>query len=103
VLFRERLRNESRHGAIVGVHVVTRVRVSLDLAVVEVEVRHVIETIVGIRKIVFVHPSHQSLNALLTGGKVRSYSCILCESSREIFSTPSLDKDKQYLLKTTLT
>ena len=45
----ERLRNESRRGTVVVVGIVEPVRVELDLAVVEVEVRGVIEADIGIR------------------------------------------------------
>ncbi len=56
----ERLRNESRSGTIVAVRIVEPVRVELDLAVVEVEDRGVIEADIGIRRIVPTHPCHQS-------------------------------------------
>lgn len=47
----ERLREESRGRAIVGVGIADPVGVELDLAVVEVEVRRVVEVAIGIRKI----------------------------------------------------
>ena len=70
----ERLRNERRRGTVVVVRIVEPVRVELDLAVVEVEVRGVIEANIGIRIFVFAHPSHQSLKVFLVGNKVRSHS-----------------------------
>jgi len=70
----ERLRNERRRRTVVVVRIVEPVRVELDLAVVEVEVRGVIEANIGIRIFVFVHPSHQSLKVFLVGNKVRSCS-----------------------------
>lgn len=60
LLFRERLREKRRSGAIVGVGVVAPVGVELDLAVVEVEDRRVREVAIGIRIIVSVHPGHQT-------------------------------------------
>lgn len=44
----ERLRDESRHGTVVVVRVVDPVRVELDLAVVEVEIRGVGEVAVSV-------------------------------------------------------
>ncbi len=70
----ERLRNKHRRRTVVVVRIVEPVRVELDLAVVEVEVRGVIEANIGIRIFVFVHPSHQSLKVFLVGNKVRSCS-----------------------------
>lgn len=70
----ERLRNERRRRTVVVVGIVEPVRVELDLAVVEVEVRGVIEAIIGIRIFVFARPSHQSLKVFLVGNKVRSCS-----------------------------
>ena len=45
----ERLRNDTRGGTIVLVRIVDRVRVELDLAIVPVEVRSVVEADIGIR------------------------------------------------------
>ncbi|MBI2627717.1 hypothetical protein HYW72_02170 [Candidatus Nomurabacteria bacterium] len=45
----ERLRNDTRRRTVVLVRIVDRVRVELDLAVVEVEVRSVVEVDTGIR------------------------------------------------------
>ena len=70
----ERLRNESRGGTVVVVRIVDPVRVELDLAVVPVEVRGVIEASIGIRIFVFAYPYHQSLKVSLVGNKVRSRS-----------------------------
>ena len=69
----ERLRNESRGGTVVVVRIVEPVRVELDLAVVEVEDRGVIEADIGIRRIVPTHPCHQSLKVVLIGNKVQSH------------------------------
>ena len=54
----ERLRNEHRRRTVVLVGIVEPVRVELDLAVVEVEVRGVIEADISIRIFVLAHPSH---------------------------------------------
>ena len=54
----ERLRNERRRRTVVLVGIVEPVRVELDLAVVEVEVRGVIEADISIRIFVLAHPSH---------------------------------------------
>ncbi len=70
----ERLRNESRGGTIVVVRIVEPVRVELDLAVVEVEDRGVIEADIGIRRIVLIRPCHQSSKVVLIGNKVQSHS-----------------------------
>ncbi len=56
----ERLRNDTGGRTVVLVRIVNRVRVELDLAVVEVEVRTVVEADTGIRIIAFAHPCHQS-------------------------------------------
>lgn len=52
----ERLRKERRRGTIVVVRIVDRVRVELDLVVVELEVRGVREVAVGIRSIASAYP-----------------------------------------------
>ena len=64
--FGEKLRNEGRRRPIVLVGVVAPVRVELDLTVVEVEVRGVIEADIGIRITVSVHLCHQGLNMVPT-------------------------------------
>ncbi len=46
-----RLRNETGRGTVVRIGIVEPVRVELDLAVVEVEVRSVIEANIGIRNL----------------------------------------------------
>ena len=53
---KERLRNEARRRAIVVVHIRDIVRVELELAVVQVEVRRAREPTIGARIIVFAHP-----------------------------------------------
>jgi len=58
----ERLRDETGSRAIVVVGIGHMLRVELDLVVVEVEVRSVVEvTIAVIGKYVFIHPCHQTL------------------------------------------
>ena len=47
----ERLRNETRRRTVVVVGIVNVVRVELDLAVVEVEVRSVIKANIGVRNL----------------------------------------------------
>ena len=57
----ERLRREARGRAIVVVDIADIVRVELDLAVVEVEVRSVREVAITVRISVFVCPWHRNL------------------------------------------
>lgn len=54
----ERLREEAGGGAEVLVSVVEPVRVELELAVVEVEVRRVLELTIGFRIFAFTYPRH---------------------------------------------
>jgi hypothetical protein len=49
LLFKERLREDSRDGTIVVIRIVNIVRVKLDLAIIEVEVRRLVEVAIGIR------------------------------------------------------
>ncbi len=57
VIGEERLRGEERRGAIVVVGIVDILRVELDLAVVEVEVRSVVKLARAIiAKFAFIHP-----------------------------------------------
>lgn len=50
------LRKEARGRTIVVVGIADPVRVELDIAVVEVEVRRVVEANIGLRNLPFVHP-----------------------------------------------
>ena len=52
----ERLRKETRGRPVVVVRVVSPLRVELDLAIVELEVRGVREVAIGIRSIALVYP-----------------------------------------------
>ena len=70
----EELRNEPGGRPVVRVGIVEPVRVELDLVVVEVEDRGVIEAIIGIRIFVFTRPCHQSLKVIPVGNKVQSHS-----------------------------
>ncbi len=65
----ERLREEPGSGTVVLVGIVNPVRVELDLAVVEVEVRRVVEANIRLRKIVFARPWHRSSKAVSAGNK----------------------------------
>lgn len=56
---KERLRKERRHRAVVLVGVVGPVRPELDPAIVEVEVRRVLEPAIGLRIIAFARPWHR--------------------------------------------
>lgn len=56
----ERLRTEPRGGTVVLVRIADPVRVELNLAVVEVEVRSVVEANIGIRMTVFVLPDTEA-------------------------------------------
>jgi len=49
LLFKERLREDSRNGTIVVIRIVNIVRVKLDLAIVEIEVQRLVESTIGIR------------------------------------------------------
>jgi hypothetical protein len=60
----ERLREESRHRTKVVVRVPNIVRVELELAAVEVEVRSVVEDAIGIQRIIFARLSHRSLKQI---------------------------------------
>ena len=71
---KERLRGETRRGTVVLVRIVDVVRVELDLVIVEVEVRSVIEANIGIRIIVFVRLCHRSFKLFLVGNKAVYYS-----------------------------
>lgn len=61
VFLEERLRKEQRDRTIVVVRVVHPVRVELDLAIVEVQVRGVVEPAIGIRIIAPVRLRHRAL------------------------------------------
>lgn len=63
------IRNGTGGRAIVVVGIVEPVGVELELAVVEVEDRRVLELAISIRIIVFTHPRHQSLRVVLVGNK----------------------------------
>ncbi len=71
---KEILRNEPGGRPVVRVGIAEPVRVELDLVVVEVEVRGVVEAIIGIRIFVFTRPCHQSLKVVLAGNKAQSHS-----------------------------
>ena len=72
--FEKRLRNGTGGRAIVVVGIVEPVGVELELAVVEVEDRRVLELAISIRIIVFTHPCHRSLKVVLVGNKTRPRS-----------------------------
>ena len=63
---KERLREERRHRPIVVVGIARPVGVELELAVVPVEDRGLVELAIGVRIIVFARPYHQSLKIVLT-------------------------------------
>jgi len=64
--YEERLRDEAGGRTIVPVRIVDIVRVELDLAIVEVEVRGLVEIAIGIRIIVFAHPKSLELEVIMT-------------------------------------
>lgn len=64
----ERLREKAGDGAIVLVGVAHPVSVELDIVVVEVEIRRMVEPAIGIRIVVLIH--------LLTPG-IEPYFCVL--------------------------
>ena len=59
---------------VVVVRIVDPVSVELDLAVVEVEVRSVVEGSIGIRIFASVHLCHQNLNMVSIGNRACFYS-----------------------------
>ncbi len=71
---KEELRNETGGRPVVVVRIRHVVRVELDLVVVEVEVRGLVEADIGIRIFVSTHPCHRSLKVVLVGNKIRSHS-----------------------------
>ena len=74
----ERLRSEARRGAIVVVGIVDIVRVELDLVVVEVEVRGVLELAIAIIGIfAFIHPYSLEIEVYFLLRIISSQSCIL--------------------------
>lgn len=73
-MMRERLRDEPGRGTVVLVRIALRIRVELDLTIVEVEDRGVIEANIRIRIFASARPYHRSSKAVLTGCKMRSYS-----------------------------
>ena len=99
-LRKERLREEAGRRAIVLVSIVDPVRVELDLAVVEVEVRSVREVAILVR-LDCLHPSEspdlEVYFPLETGLYPLDLEFNLAASKKE--SAPG--KDKQYLFKTT--
>ncbi len=88
----EILREEHRSRTIVLVRLVEPVRVELDLIVVEVEDRGVVETIVGIRIFAFTLPCHRSLKVIIT---ILLLNCI--QQQLPLCLVFALSKDKQYL------
>ena len=63
------LRNEARRRPVVVVGVADPVRVELDIAVVEVEVRRVVEANIRLRIFAFARPRHRSSKAILAGNE----------------------------------
>lgn len=63
LFFEERLRGEPRRRAIVVVGIAHPVRIELDLAIVEVEVRSVVEANIVVRIIAFAHLRHRKLSS----------------------------------------
>lgn len=98
----KKLREERRHRAIVVVGIVDEVRVELDLVIVEVEDRRVVEPTIGIRIIItFVHPYSPSIEIyppLIIGLYSLYFVFYLAVTSK----ASALDKSKQCLLKITL-
>lgn len=62
MLFEERLRRPPGRGAIVLVGIAHPVRTEPDLAIVEVEVRGVVEPVIAVRIIAFAHLCHHPLS-----------------------------------------
>jgi len=77
-LAEERLRSEARGRAIVVVGIGDVVRVELDLVVVEVEVRSVVEDIIaGIGEFAFIHLYSPDIEGYFPLKTISSQSCIL--------------------------
>ena len=71
---KERLRNETGHGAEVVVRIVEPLRVELDLAVVEVDVRRVREAIAIARISAYVRQCHWNLKVISVENGIQSHS-----------------------------
>ena len=71
---KEILREEAGRRAIVVVGIAVPIRVELDLAVVKVEVRSVIEANARIRIFVSARPRHRNSKAFLAGNEAQSRS-----------------------------
>ena len=95
-LSKERLRDEPRRGAIVVVGIAHPVRVELDLAIVEVDDRRLVELAVRIRIIAPVRPGHRISRA--TSRWKRNYILSILNFIRqqpEMNRASALDMSKQ--------
>jgi len=75
---KERLREEGRRRTIVVVGIVNPVRVELELAIVEVEVRRLVEVAIDIRISVFARPCHRNVRRRRKARVNTSCSCRDC-------------------------
>ena len=91
-LDKEKLREKRGRRAILIVRIVDRIRVELDLVVVEVQDRRVVEAIVRIRIFVFTHLGHRSSKAQTHILTPEFYS-----ATPKKLKGFALDKNKQYL------
>jgi hypothetical protein len=94
LFFEKRLREKARRRAIVLIGIVEPVRVELELAVVEVEVRRVREIAIDVR-LYCLHPS-------ISLEVKKSFLPVFYSVAVSKTETSTLDKGKQYLLKTAL-
>ena len=92
----ERLREDGRGRTIVVVGIAHPVRVELDLTVVEVEVRGVVELAIGVQIIAFACPCHRKLSLKKSGFLPEFYSTASADKAES-----ALGKSKQYLLNAT--
>ena len=96
----EWLRDKTGSRTVVVVGIVDPVRVELDLAVVELEVRRLREVAIGIRNFAFVRPCHQTSS--FTSRWQRNYMLSILNLIRRYpVREPVLNKSKQYLLNAT--
>ena len=94
------LRKEPRRGTVVVVRVAHVVRVELDLAVVEVEVRGVVERTVRARIIAPARPRHRKLRFTPVKAYVLSILYFIRQQSFDYLGISAPGKSKQYLFMT---
>lgn len=93
VLYQQTFRKEARHGTIVVVGIVNVVRVELDLAVVELQVRGVVKAIIGIRLLsVFMCTTNSRASSLLATRHAPTFVFYVKANLCMRLSLPNTDK-----------